>query len=50
MPSDALLVRYRIVLLLQTIHIFEEIAVEGNKLVGSLSKNLHLAFLSVFVS
>lgn len=50
MSSSPLLILYIIMLFLQTIHIFEEIASKAYELVGSLNKYLLVASVLLFVS
>ena len=48
--NELLLVSYTILLFLQTVHIFEEIAARAYELVGSLNKYLVVASLLLLVS
>ena len=50
MPGDFLQFLYIAMLFLQTIHIFEEIAMKAYTLVGSLRKHLVAASILVFLS
>lgn len=50
MSNDNFILLYLIMIFLQTIHIFEEIAFKAYKVVGSLKKYLLVASILVFLS